>query len=50
MERSSHWSQGETREDGNHGIGSGIYIDFIRVKGRLGRRGVAMEGRQLGTQ
>lgn len=50
VERSSHWSQGETPGGGSHGTGSGIRIDFIRVKGRLVRRGVAMEWRQLGTR
>ena len=47
---SSHWSQGETPGGGSHGTGSGIHINFIRVKGRLVRRGVAMEWRQLGTR
>lgn len=50
MERSSHWRQGETPGDGSHGMGSGIYIDFIRIKGRLGCRGVAMEWRQVGMK
>lgn len=49
MERSSHWSQGETPGGGSLGAGSGIHIDFIRVEGRLGCRGVAMEWKQLGT-